>query len=261
MYQLKILYGGFLVDHRIKIFNTYVDNFTMEETLSEISKIIDRGIPTQHVVLNASKINMMKENTKLTEIVNSCSVINADGASILWAAKKFKKPLKERVTGIDLFQNLLNISETKGYSIYLFGATEEVVCVLKEKLMKEYPLLKIVGYRNGYFKDSQSHEIAKEIASKKPDLLFVAFSSPMKEYWISEHLNILNTPFVMGVGGSFDVLAGKTKRAPKWMQQSGLEWFYRFIQEPIRMWNRYIIGNFKFVIYTLKETKKLSANK
>lgn len=240
------------MSERIKLFNTYVDNLTMSETLDKVSNIIDRGVPTQHVVLNASKINLMRYDEKLTEIVNSCEVINADGASILWAAKRNNKNLKERVTGIDLFENLLPISEQCGYRIFLFGAKEEVVTTVKEKIQKMYPKINIVGHRNGYFNENESSDIVQEIASKKPDILFVAFSSPMKEYWISEHLQMLNVPFVMGVGGSFDVLAGKTNRAPKWMQKTGLEWFYRFIQEPKRMWKRYIIGNLKFVIYTLQ---------
>ncbi|MFC7056171.1 WecB/TagA/CpsF family glycosyltransferase [Enterococcus alcedinis] len=126
----------------------------------------------------------------------------------------------------------------------------------KRKDRKKYPAINIVGVRNGYFDESENQTIVKEIASTKPDILFVAFSSPMKEYWISEHLLDLNVPFVMGVGGSFDVLAGKTKRAPRWMQKFGLEWFYRFIQEPRRMWKRYIVGNLKFVIYTYQTREK-----
>lgn len=240
------------MDKRIRIFNTYVDNLSMKETVAKVSNIIEEKTVTQHVVLNASKINLMEKDSQLLDIVNSCSIINADGASILWAAKQFGFSLKERVTGIDLFMNLLSLADQKKYSIYLFGAKEEVVHSVASIIQKDFPNVIISGYRNGYFTDNDNDLIVRQIAESKADMLFVAFSSPMKEYWINDHIDNLNVPFVMGVGGSFDVIAGVTKRAPLWMQNHGLEWFYRFIQEPKRMFNRYIIGNIKFVAITYK---------
>ena len=237
---------------RYRILNTYVNALSMRETIDEVEKIIKAGKPTQHVVINALKVNLMREDPELRKIVNRCPLINADGASIVWAAKKLGIPLKERVAGIDLFQELVREANDKGYKIYLFGAKEEVVIKVKEIFEREYPKLQIVGYRNGYFTDDDEPEIVKEMAASGADMMFVAFSSPKKEYWVSKYLNQLNIPFVMGVGGSFDVVAGVTSRAPKWMQDHGLEWFYRFIQEPRRLWNRYIVGNWKFVIYTVR---------
>ncbi|MDE8313822.1 WecB/TagA/CpsF family glycosyltransferase [Erysipelothrix rhusiopathiae] len=237
---------------REKIFNTFVSNLSMEETVSKVEEIIDFRIPTQHVVINASKVNLMNKDESLTEIVNSCPIINADGASILWAAKKLDVDLKERVTGIDLFEELLKLANTKKLRIYLFGATEEVVVDVKQIIMQKYPNITISGYRNGYFDEADELEIVSDIKQSNSDMLFVAFSSPKKEFWINKYLNDLNVPFCMGVGGSFDVIAGITKRAPIWMQNSGLEWFYRFIQEPTRLFKRYIVGNVKFVILTYK---------
>ena len=127
---------------------------------------------------------------------------------------------------------------------------------VKDIFEKKYKNLQIVGIRNGYFSSGQEMEIAEQIRRAKPDMLFVAFSSPKKEYWINKYLEKMEVPFVMGVGGSFDVVAGITDRAPGWMQRHGLEWFYRFIQEPKRMWKRYIVGNFKFVILTIKARLK-----
>ena len=197
----------------------------------------------------------MREDPELRKIVNACPLINADGASIVWAAKKLNIPLKERVAGIDLFQNLVRVANEKGYRIYLFGAKEEVVTKVKSILQRKYSDLQIVGYRNGYFTDEDEPQIVEEMAASGADMMFVAFSSPKKEYWVSKYINQLNIPFVMGVGGSFDVVAGVTRRAPKWMQNHGLEWFYRFIQEPRRLWNRYIVGNWKFVIYTIRNKR------
>lgn len=239
-------------EKRYKILNTYVDTLTMEETINKVINIIDQGIPTQHVVINASKVMLMEKDRKLNDIVNSCPIINADGASIVLAAKFLGVPVKERVTGIDLFLNLVKIASEQQYKVYLLGATDQVVKSVKEKLSKAYPNLQIVGYDNGYFNKENENDIIERIRNSGADMLFVAFSSPKKEYWLYDNISFLNVPFVMGVGGSFDVVAGKTKRAPVWMQKSGLEWFYRFIQEPKRMWKRYLVGNFKFLFVVLK---------
>lgn len=243
-------------NNRYPILNTYVNAISMDETIREVEKIIRLKIPTQHVVINAAKINLINEDEKLRKIVNSCPLINADGASIVWAAKKLGIPLKERVAGIDLFLRLVNEASKKGYRIYLFGAKEEVVQKVKKILTKKYPSLQIVGVRNGYFEESDEPKIVEDMSKSGADMMFVAFSSPKKELWVNKYLNQLNIPFVMGVGGSFDVVAGVTSRAPKWMQDHGLEWFYRFIQEPRRMFKRYIIGNLKFILFVNKEKRK-----
>lgn len=237
---------------RFSILNTYVNALTLDETIKEVEKIIGRGVPTQHVVVNASKVNLMEADNELAKIVNDCPLINADGASIVWAAKKLGVPLTERVTGIDLFQELVKLSAEKGYKIYLFGAKEEVVVKVKAIFEERYSGIRIVGYRNGYFTEADEPQIVADMAASGADMMFVAFSSPKKEYWVHKYLDQVGIPFVMGVGGSFDVVAGVTDRAPKWMQDHGLEWFYRFIQEPGRLWKRYIVGNAKFVLLTLK---------
>ena len=238
--------------NRYPILNTYVNALSMEETIACVEQIIASKKPTQHVVINASKINLMNEDSELKDIVNECPLINADGSSIVWAAKKLGVPLHERVTGCDLFQELIKVAANKGYKVYFFGAREEVVLEVKRIFEEKYPTLQITGYRNGYFTEADESEIVNDMASSGADMMFVAFSSPKKEYWVHKYLDQLNIPFVMGVGGSFDIVAGKTTRAPKWIQKIGMEWFYRFIQEPRRMWRRYIIGNAKFISYTYK---------
>ena len=238
--------------NRYPILNTYVNAISLDETVDEIEKIIAKGLPTQHVVINASKVNLMEADRELAFIVNECPLINADGASIVWAAKKLGVPLRERVTGIDLFQRLVGLAAEKGYSIYLFGAKEEVVTKVKAIFEDRYPGIQIAGYRNGYFTEADEPQIVSDMAASGADMMFVAFSSPKKEYWVHKYIDQIGIPFVMGVGGSFDVVAGVTDRAPTWMQEHGLEWFYRFIQEPGRLWKRYIIGNLKFVALTYR---------
>lgn len=241
------------MDKRVKFLNTYVDALTMDKTLEKIQKYIENKECIQHVVINAGKINLMQKDEKLTNIINNCPLINADGQSIVWGSKFLGNKLPERVTGIDIFTELIRISAEKGYRPYFFGAKEEVVTEVIRRFKNQYPNLNIAGYRNGYFKDEESKCIAEDIKKSEADILFVAFSSPKKELWIKEHMDIMQVPFAMGVGGSFDVIAGKTTRAPKWMQRCGLEWFYRFIQEPRRMFKRYIVGNFRFCKLILKE--------
>ena len=240
---------------RFKILNTYVNALSLDETIAEVEGIIERGVPTQHVVVNASKVNLMEKDPELAEIVNACPLINADGASIVWAAKELGVPVSERVTGIDLFLHLVDLAAKKGYGIYLFGAKEEVVTKVKAIFEEMYPSLRICGYRNGYFTEADEPQIVADMAASGADMMFVAFSSPKKEHWVHKYLDAAGIPFVMGVGGSFDVVAGVTDRAPKWMQDHGMEWFYRFIQEPGRLWKRYIVGNAKFVLLTLKYKK------
>lgn len=240
------------MEKRVRFLNTYVDALTMDQTLEKIEAAINNRQGIQHVVINAGKINLMQRNEELTNIINECPIINADGQSIVWASKILGNHLPERVAGIDIFTELVRISSEKGYRPYFFGATEEVVVEVIRKFKEQYPKLEIAGYRNGYFKDDESKRIAEDIRKSNADILFVAFSSPKKEFWIKEHMEIMQVPFAMGVGGSFDVIAGKTRRAPKWMQKCGLEWFYRFIQEPRRMFKRYIVGNFNFTKLLLR---------
>lgn len=237
---------------RIELLGSQLNCLTMRETLTVIDEIIQKRIPTQHVVINASKINLMSKEEQLREIVNECPLINADGQSVVWAGRFLGFSIPERVTGIDLFTQLVKKAANEGLRLYYFGSEEEVVQEVVRLHQKQYPNLIVAGFRNGYFKEEESTEIVKEIRQSKADILFVAFSSPKKEYWIHQYKEQLNIPFMMGVGGSFDVVAGKTKRASIWMQKVGLEWFYRLIQEPKRMFSRYAKGNTAFIVTVIK---------
>lgn len=238
---------------RVELLGSQLNCLTMTETLLVIDEIIQKRIPTQHVVINASKLNLMAKNKWLRTIVNGSPLINADGQSIVWAGRFLGIDVPERVTGIDLFGKLVKKAADEGLKLYYFGSEEEVLKKVIALHQKQYPNLKIAGFRNGYFKDEESETIARDIHKSQADILFVAFSSPKKEYWIHQYKEQLNIPFMMGVGGSFDVIAGKTKRAPKWMQKIGLEWLYRLIQEPKRMFGRYVKGNMEFILRVIKE--------
>jgi N-acetylglucosaminyldiphosphoundecaprenol N-acetyl-beta-D-mannosaminyltransferase len=226
----------------------------MQETLALVQEKIQTGEQVHHVVVNAGKVVAMQKDTELRHSVNQSDIINADGQAVVWASRFLQKPLKERVAGIDLMSSLIEMAHNNNYKIYLFGAKEEVVKNVVEKYSEIYSPTIIAGYRNGYFSPSEEKEIALQIADSGTQMLFVAISSPIKENFLFKYRDILkNVNLIMGVGGSFDVVAGKTKRAPTWMQNAGLEWFYRFAQEPRRMWKRYLVGNSKFIYLVLKE--------
>lgn len=238
---------------RINILNCPIDKLTMGETIQKIDKSIQRKAHLHHVVVNAAKMVHMQKDKELYDSVVSSDIINADGQAVVWASKVLNQPLSERVAGIDLMQNLVKLAYEKRYKVFFFGAKEEVVKGVVDKYSQMFSHDIIAGYRNGYFNKSEEKTIAQEIADSQADILFVAISSPTKEIFLNQYKEIIKTPFIMGVGGSFDVVAGKVERAPVWMQNAGLEWFYRFLQEPRRMWKRYLYTNSMFLWLVLKE--------
>jgi len=223
-----------------------VDNFDMEETLQRIDQFIASGRPHQHVVINADKVVRAHRDASLRNVINRCDLINADGMPVVWAAWLLGSPLKGRVTGVDLFFRLLERAEQRGWRIYFLGAREDVVSKLVSAMHVRHPGLAIAGYRNGYWTPSEEADVAKAIGEARADILFVAISSPKKEEFLATYQNMMRIPFAMGVGGTFDVATGLVRRAPVWMQNSGLEWFYRFLQEPRRMFRRYFIEDMYF---------------
>lgn len=243
--------------NRVNILNTTIDNYSIKETLQIIDEAINHNKQIHHVVVNAGKIVDMQSDLQLRKSVNESDLINADGQAVVWASRALGKPLKERVAGIDLMINLVQLAHEKNYKIFFFGAKEEVVKKVVQTYTNKFSPNIVAGYRNGYFKKDEEQQIAKQISDSGANILFVAISSPTKEHFLYENKSLLqNVNFVMGVGGSFDVVAGKVRRAPLWMQQSGLEWFYRFLQEPKRMWKRYLVGNTKFILLVFKEKFK-----
>jgi N-acetylglucosaminyldiphosphoundecaprenol N-acetyl-beta-D-mannosaminyltransferase len=238
-------------DGRVRLFDVDIDALDGGETLRRAFALADRGTPSQHVVLNAAKVVQMAGDERLREIVRSCDLVNADGASIVWASRVLGRPVPERVAGIDLFAAIVERAAATGHSVYFLGATDEVLEEMIARFRSTFPALRIAGARNGYWDDDG--EVIAEVRRAQPDFLFLAIPSPRKEYWLNEHLDDLGVPFVMGVGGSFDVIAGKVRRAPVWVQRVGGEWLYRLCQEPRRMWKRYLVGNVRFVALTAQE--------
>ena len=235
-------------------FNIPIDALTMSQTLEKVENAITLNKQIHHTVVNAGKVVMMQTDKELEKSVIDADIINADGQAIVWAANLLGYKLPERVSGIDLMEELVKRSFKNGYKCFFFGATEEVVTKLVNIYAMQYSEDIIAGYRNGYFDKEEEEGIALQITESGANILFVAITSPKKEIFLNTYKKQLqNVNFIMGVGGSFDVSAGKVRRAPLWMQNIGLEWFYRFLQEPKRMWKRYLVGNTKFIYLVLKE--------
>ena len=238
---------------RIVILNTVIDTLTMEETVVLTDQYIAHKIPLHLVGMNADKINKLNKDERFRQIVNNSGIVNADGAAVVVASKFLGQPLPERVAGIDLMQRLLELSEKKGYSIYLLGTKQEFVEKAADAIRKQFPQINIVGIHNGYFKEAEWNHISDQLKAVKPDLIFVGINSPTKEYLVDFLQKAGNDGVFMGVGGSLDVVAGEILRAPKWMQKMGMEWLFRFIQEPRRLFKRYFVGNVVFILAALKE--------
>jgi len=231
---------------RVEFMGAKIDALTMQETLDHVSEVIRTRQHVQHVVVNVAKLMTMRRDRKLREIVNNSDLINADGAGVVLGARLLGINIPERVAGIDLMNRLVELASRHDYRIFFLGAEEGIVRDVLSHYRNLFPNLQICGYQNGYFSSEEEATVAQKIRQAKPDILFVAMSSPKKEKFISQYKEQMNVPFVMGVGGSFDVVAGKVKRAPAWMQSYGMEWFYRLVQEPGRMWKRYLVTNIEF---------------
>jgi len=225
--------------------------WTMDQTVAEIRRRIDTGQFTQHVVVNVAKMVNMQIDAALRESVQCCDIINIDGMGVVWGARTLGLDVPERVAGIDLFFNLLRLSEQHNYPVFFLGAEQPVVEAAVTRLRELYPELSIAGYHHGYFWDNEA-EVVEQIRISGARLLFVAITSPKKEQFIARWKEQLGVDFAMGVGGTFDIVAGKTKRAPEWMQKVGMEWFYRLAQEPGRMWKRYLVTNSAFARMLIK---------
>jgi N-acetylglucosaminyldiphosphoundecaprenol N-acetyl-beta-D-mannosaminyltransferase len=239
---------------QILLMGCKIDNLTMQETLDKVAGFIASRTPHQHVVVNVDKLVKASRDPALRRIINDCALVNVDGMPVVWASRLLGTPLKERVTGIDLFDALMGRAAQRGWRVFLLGAREAVVAGVAAHYEAKCPGLAICGWRNGYWQgQAEEAQVVDQIRASRADLLFVAMSSPQKEQFLDRHQGAMQVPFAMGVGGSFDVMAGEVQRAPRWMQRAGLEWFYRFLQEPRRMFRRYFLEDTAFLWLLVKE--------
>lgn len=230
-----------------------IDAFTMEQALRRCTDAIEHGEFLSVGVVNAAKIMAMRRDTALSQAVGGCHMVLADGQSVVWASRMLGVPLPERVAGIDLFQALLAEAASRHSRAYFLGARPDVLAAMLTEVGRRYPGLVVAGSRDGYFRPGEEAEVAAAIRESGADLLFLGMSSPKKELFLRQWGPATGASVVHGVGGSFDVLAGITRRAPDWYQKYGLEWFYRVRQEPLRLGRRYLVTNTTFLALLARE--------
>ena len=230
-----------------------IDGLTMDEVLTEIHESIRSRSALSIGVVNAAKLVNMKKNKELHRDVVSSEIVLADGMSVVWASRVLGTALPERVPGIDLMHAMMARGSDLEYRFFLFGAREEISAEVERKMADLYPNAVVAGRRNGYFKPEDEQDIVPDIAASTADLLLVALPSPLTDRFMARWRDELNVAVIHGVGGSFDVMAGKVERAPEWMQKFGLEWLYRLLQEPARLAWRYTRTNTLFIAYVFRD--------
>ena len=230
-----------------------IDAMTMDDVLDRCRASLATRERTLVGVVNAAKMVRLRDDVHLRDSLLDCDVLLADGQSVVWASRLLRRAVPERVAGVDLFERLLELAARDGRSVYLLGARADVLATLQQRLGERFPALKIVGARDGYFTDAEASTVAADIADSGADMLFLGMTSPKKEIFLGDYGETLGVPVLHGVGGSFDILAGVTKRAPLLWQRLGVEWLYRVLQEPRRLWRRYFTTNVTFIVLVLRE--------
>jgi N-acetylglucosaminyldiphosphoundecaprenol N-acetyl-beta-D-mannosaminyltransferase len=219
---------------RQELLDVPVDPLTMEEALERIEAFIQSGAPHHIFTADASGIMCVQDDPELRAIVQQADLVTPDGAGVIIASSFRGARLPERVSGVDLVDRISALAARNGFRLYLFGAGDEVAEAAASVLTSRYPGLQIAGTHHGFFSHEEEDALVAEIAATQPDVLFVALGIPKQEKFIRAHFHTLGASVMVGVGGSFDVIAGVLHRAPRWMQRAGLEWLYRLAQEPAR---------------------------
>jgi N-acetylglucosaminyldiphosphoundecaprenol N-acetyl-beta-D-mannosaminyltransferase len=238
---------------RRRLLGVGIDPFTMTDAVTRCAKTVAHGGYLSVGMLNAAKYVSMRRDHRLARAVTGCGMVLADGQSVVWASRLLGASLPERVAGIDLFDELLRESARRSFRVYFLGARKDVLHRMLAEVRRHHPGLAVAGARDGYFRPEEERQIAAQIRESGAHLVFLGMTSPKKELFISRWGQATGANVVHGVGGSFDVLAGATKRAPGWCQAYGLEWLYRVMQEPGRLGRRYLTTNTAFIALVARE--------
>lgn len=245
---------------RMKFMNTEIDNLTMQETLQAINQLIQENKSAYVVTPNVDHIVQLETNRELQEVYKNAALILTDGKPLLWIANWYGTPIKEKISGSDLFPLLCNMAAAKGYKMFFLGAAEGVAKRAAENLTMKYKGLQVVGIYSPPFgfenNKNEMDKIKNMIKASKPDILIVGLGCPKQEKFMYHHCKELGVPISFGLGASFDFEAGNIKRAPRWMANHGLEWLFRITQDPKRMAKRYLVDDRKILGLAIKYRKK-----
>lgn len=228
-----------------------LDPLTMSATLDWVQSLIDKSESggSYHIItLNAEIAYQAYYDPALRDLINRARIVTPDGIGIVWGARKLGIDVPERVTGIDLMEQICQRAAARGWRIYLLGAAPGIAEAAAHKLQERYPGLTVAGFQHGYFNDSEEQEIIDDIIRTAPQILFVGLGAPRQEWWIDQYKNELKVPVCIGVGGSLDVISGHKQRAPGWMIKLNLEWLYRLTAEPSRYKRQLVLPRFAWLI-------------
>ncbi|MDD5131921.1 MAG: WecB/TagA/CpsF family glycosyltransferase [bacterium] len=239
-------------NNTVNILGFQIDNLRMTEAIPKIREFIESRIPHQIITANSLMLRAASDNIRLKEVFAKSALVVPDSIGMIMAGRILGHPLMERVPGIDLMYETFALCQQEGYSIYLLGAKPGVSAQAAENIRRQFPGIKITGTHHGYFNVQEESRVIEEIKNLQPEVLFVGFNIPHQELWIAEHLNALAVPVAVGIGGSFDVISGRIKRAPAAMQQAGLEWLWRTIVEPWRVKRIMLLPSFLCKVYQQK---------
>ena len=238
--------------HKANILGCLIDLVSLDQALDEIKMLLqNQKSYAQIITINAEILYEAVKDSKLKTVINNAQMVTPDGIGVVWAASKLGYKPQGRVTGIELLEGICQEGSKEGWKLFFFGAAPGVAEQAAVNLRKRYPGLKVVGTINGYFAPEDTANIIASIKESAPHLLLVALGAPRQEYWINDYIEQLQIPVCIGIGGSFDVIAGLKKRAPALMIKLNLEWLYRLISEPSRIRRQLALP--KFVLLILKE--------
>ena len=246
-----------MTHHKVDILGTPVSSLTMDELFSDWESVIKAGNKAQVCITPANSILAARATARVQEIYKHADYVLCDGVPVKWASNFLGDPIKERITGLDVLPRIFPFAASRNFTIFLLGASPGVAETLKTVMEAKHPGVKVVGtfvppFRAVFSKD-ENEEMIEAINAVKPDILLVSLTAPKQDIWIEDNLAKLDTHLAIGIGGAFEVAAGMIQRAPLWMQKSGLEWFYRFLQEPKRMFRRYFVEAPVFIPLILKQ--------
>jgi N-acetylglucosaminyldiphosphoundecaprenol N-acetyl-beta-D-mannosaminyltransferase len=243
--------------HKVNILGTPVSSLTMDELFSDWEAVIREGKKAQVCITPVNSILAARATARVQEIYKCADYVLCDGVPVKWASIFLGDPIKERITGLDVLPRIFPFAESRNFTLFLLGASPGVAETLKAVMEAKHPGVKIVGtfvppFR-AVFSKEENEAMIEAINAVKPDILLVSLTAPKQDIWIAENLVKLDVHMAIGIGGAFEVAAGMIQRAPVWMQKSGLEWFYRFLQEPKRMFKRYFVEAPVFIPLILKQ--------
>jgi N-acetylglucosaminyldiphosphoundecaprenol N-acetyl-beta-D-mannosaminyltransferase len=238
-------------DETVDMLGVPLARLNMERALERVEQFINERSPHLVITSDTPSIVRAQDDLEYQEIIRSAAMVTADGRGVVWMARLLGLPMRDRVSGVDLVLRICELAVARGYAVYLLGAAPGVAEEAAQALQTRCPGLRIAGTQHGYFTLEEEPGIVRRIAELRPEVLFVALGAPRQEQWIRKHMEELQVPVAIGVGGSFDVFAGRVQRAPEWMQKAGLEWLYRVLREPKRLPRMWAVP--RFVLMTLWE--------